>query len=173
MKRLFVCFGFLMIPVFFGCQESPVFDPATDESNLILNKKETINLYCPVMDPISGQCAVRGKVTYDHEVVGTTHYNLTNVRVNLGIKIDAEIMSEAYQVGFPRWTVLANSQQSFFLKNMESSGTLNKGENERSFVKHYNIDNRDDLLLEVNYVVNLNSLRVNRICLAPAKFNSE
>lgn len=166
MKKLFVIPVFFLIMILIGCQENTITEPVAERSSPIFTKEEAINLCCNVKDPLSGECSVIGKLYYIQEV--TTANNSIYATIDLTIKVDAELCSEAIQYGALPWTIQNRSARSFVVKNLQSVNTTFKGESEKQFAVLYNINNRNDISLKIHFLVDLDGLRITSMGIVPA-----
>jgi hypothetical protein len=171
MKKLILSLSLLFLFLFIGCQENQLSEPVLNENNASVAKTEIIDLRCFLIDPAStSQCKLVGKLTYNHEA--TVLSNSTNLLITLLIDIDAWLCGEANHVGYP-WVIRQTNTHTFIVKNFQNLNTTFKSDNERYFVKHYKITNRDDLMLEIKYIVDQYNLRIRSISIAPGQLVSE
>jgi hypothetical protein len=162
MKTLFVLPVFFLILFFIGCQENPITEPVAERSSPILSKEGMINLCCDVTDPfLSGECSVVGTLYYIHEV----RYSNNSVYATIGltIDVDAQLCPKDPQFSFVSWSITKGSTHSFVVKNLQSLNTTFKGESEKQFTELYTISNRKDLMLEIQFLVDLNDLKITSI----------
>ena len=161
MKKLFVLPVFFLIMFFIGCQENPITEPVAERSSPILSKEGTINLCCDVSDPFfSGECSFIGSLYYIHEVKYSN--NSAYATIGLTIDVDAKLCPKDPQFSFVSWTIAKGSTHSFVVKNLglEYSNSIFKGGSEKKFTELYTISNRTDLMLEIQFLVNLNDLKI-------------
>ena len=164
MKKLFVLPVFFLILFFIGCQENPITEPVaerSERSSPLISKEGIINLCCSVSDPLSGECSVVGKLFYIHEV--TTTNNSIYATIDLTIDVNAELCPEAIQFGVLPWNIVNKTTHSFAVKNLQSLNTTFKGESEKQFTQLYTISNRNDIMLEIQFLVDLNELKITSI----------
>lgn len=167
MKKLFVISIVFLTMFFMGCQENQLSEPVLTENDGNILKTELINLSAFLVDPAStSQCKLVGTLAYILET--SVPGNSTNLIINLSIDIDAWLCSEATHIGFP-WVIKQSNNHTFIIKNMQSLNTTFKSDNEKSFVMHYKITNRDDIMLEIKYVVDQNHLRIRSISITPGQ----
>jgi len=171
MKKLFVIPVFFLIMLLIGCQENPITEPVTERSNPLIVKEGVINLGGFLIDPASGSiCKLVGKLSYIHEA--TLPINSTNIVINITTDIDALLCGEAIPIGYP-WVIKQTNHHTFVVKNMQTLNTTYKSDDEKSFVMHYKITNRDDMMLQIKYLVNKDDLKVKSVSFVPGQLVAE
>ena len=167
MKKLFVLPVLFLILFFIGCQENQILEPNVPDGNNSLAKKEIINLCYPIMDPLSGQCYISGKLIYEHS---STQINPVTTVIELNLQLNALLIDEAHVAGNPKWIIVGESNESFRLTKTMSGNNLFKSENldERYFKGYYNVTNRKDIKLELSYMISETALTIQCMKIVPS-----
>ena len=162
MKTLFVIFSFILVLLAGGCKESQINQPdLTVENNYNKTSPVTqttaiqpvvqeLKLCCKALDPIYGECSIKGKVTYIHEAVP---YGDDLVRVGLKIEMDAELCTRF--MGCHKFSICGSSSHTVLLV---LSGT-------KEIKKNYPVCFRPYLRLGVIYEVTAQDIKISKICL--------
>jgi hypothetical protein len=158
MKKLLLVAVVATIWIFSACQDSLVTEPTEDSAEInLLTKEGTINLCCPALDPLTGECSVNGTLSYSHKI---NEVSPSDYMVYITIRIKAEICGEANAVGHLRWIIQERNEHSFQIRNNNADYTFYKDGSEKYFTRRYHVGNRGDILLEIRYRVDLFDLRI-------------
>lgn len=166
MKKLFVLSVVLLIISFLGCQENQITEPVSG-GQLSFSKKEVIDLCCPLNDPLSGQCFISGKIIYDLVASGL---DPTNSLVELNIQLYAKLLDEAHVAGTPQWLIKSDRTETFIITETLNDFNLSKPDNPDKvvFKRLYNVENREDIVLEITYTLTVRTLNIKCMQIAPS-----
>ena len=141
MRTISIIFGFFISLSFFGCRENPV-----NPSETILDSRiNEIPICCCVFDPVTGECNIKGEVTY---MLETLEYIADSVKMKIKLEMDAELCTKLLNP--IKCEIYGNSQNNVFVK---VNGKL-------LFDKTYRISHRSDLILCVQYLITTESVSV-------------
>ncbi|MFO7527009.1 MAG: hypothetical protein R6W68_16265 [Ignavibacteriaceae bacterium] len=160
MKKLFVPLAILLACTFFGCQENQITDPV-----LQLDKKAElpsggwIKLCCPVLDPLSGPCEVRGSVYYKISqpiiIAEPNFVSKQDLKVKISIILEGELCDLLALSNHDRWSINGKSEHSLYFTQDEI----------KTVYKIYPVSNRKDIVLAVKYVVERGKVNISSLSL--------
>jgi len=157
MKNLIVAAVILMLAVLLGCQENLIIQP--DSSPLLKGEKpiqEKIEICCEVNDISYGMCSLNGFVYYTHEVIRNTMHPRVENLVSLKIHMNS-ILCDRLGMLHLEWRVEDKSEDVLYVSE-EGIYLLEKS---------YWIENRDDVVLLVQYLVTTDGVGISKLTLAP------
>lgn len=143
MKILFSLAILMGIICLVGCQENIPTDPITNLSKpspQIIHGK--IPICCEVRDPLSGVCRVDGCVEYTHQIIETPEHPSGVYTILIDLKMNSKLCDRCMMM-HPAWLVKGNSEETI---NVSEEGIA-------LFYKSYEITNREDVVLYVQYLV--------------------
>ena len=126
-----------------GCQENIPTDPITDLSKpspQII--RDRIPFCCDVSDPRSGVCKANGCVEYIHEIIATQENQSGVYTISIKLHMNSKLCDKCMMM-HPEWLIKGNSEETI---NVSEEGIA-------LFYKSYNITNREDIVLYVQYLV--------------------
>jgi len=126
-----------------GCQENIPTDPITDLSKprpQIIRDK--IPICCEVCDPLSGVCRVNGCVEYTHQIIATPENPSGVYTISISLQMNSKLCDRCMMM-HPAWLIKEGSQETI---NVSQEGIA-------LFYKSYDISNREDAVLYVQYLV--------------------
>lgn len=142
MKKVLLILIAAIFLVVIGCQENPITEPIQSfykQGNPTF--EETIKLCCVLADPAWGNCQLTGEVDYVHQIPQNPEENgLYLISLNLNMN------SELYRLDGPvttQYTITGQSEDEFYVSE-EGIYILDKV---------YEIENRTDIVLVVQYLV--------------------
>lgn len=144
MKKFFSTLVVFSVVLLIGCQESLINEP----ENTSLDKrvesvtKDVIKICCEVQDPLSGQCNLSGDLEYEHRIINRAMNPLGLNEVALHLEMDSELCDLLGMV-HAEWKVQGCCDDVIYVSE-EGIVILEK---------EYNITNREDVRLYVNYLV--------------------
>jgi hypothetical protein len=143
MKKFFITLVTITIFFVLGCQENPVTEPLKS-----FNKRgnesveETINLCCALADPAGGNCQLNGQVRSVHQILQNSTEEDGLYLVSLSLNMNSELC-RLDGPATTRWKIEGQSQDEFYVSE-EGIYILDK---------IYEIENRMDIVLVVQYLV--------------------
>ena len=153
MKKFFLTFVVFSLALLIGCQENLINEPETTS----LNKKgetvtkDVIKICCAVQDPISGQCNLNGEVGYTHSIINRYMNPLGLYEVALHLEMDSELCDVLGPIHL-EWRVQGISDDIVLASD---EGIVVQ--------KDYDITNRQDVQLCVNYLVTKEKVGITNI----------
>lgn len=157
MKTFFVILIAFSLALLIGCQESILNEP---EPEISLDKTATdinnnmIKLCCQVQDPLSGTCNLNGCVTYVHQVINRGMNPLSSKVIALHLNINACLNDIAGSANL-QWRI---EGRSYDLVSVSEEGIL-------LLDKTYNITDRNDVVLYVQYLITTDGVGISSITL--------
>lgn len=161
MKKSFAPLAILLAFAIFGCQENQITDPVVSslDKTEALPSGQWILLNSPVLDPLSGQCMIKGSVYCSlKEYVSVVYPAITEdvpSRYLLKIIFDAELCNVTNNPFNRNWIIKNESSFRFTLKPDEVI-TIHKS---------YPITKREDVVLIVKYDVALKGVSISSMYL--------
>jgi len=156
MKKFSLIIVVFSVLLLLGCQENSVTDPvSTLEKPGRLVTMETIQLHFVIEDPIGGSSEFVGEVNYTLELVKNSQQINTQSLVSVGIEMNSTLADRLGRT-HPEWSSSGRSKESFYVSE----------EGIYIFEKTYNITNREDVVLVVQYLATTEGIGVPNVWLA-------
>ena len=168
MKTLTAIFSIFLIMSFIGCQESLVNQPDIP-INSELNKTaqaDNHNTFSPVhttngeisvlykmYDPLTGDCKVTGKVDYTHSMYGFSPGDQNLAKIEVKLEMNSELITRLMSP--VKYEIHGKSVDIVYV---QGKGTL-------ILEKNYEISNRPDLRLGVQYSVTAEGVTIAKMVL--------
>ena len=158
MKNLFLTLAAFSLAFLIGCQENLINEPSgvltKSEDNLITSN--TIKLNQDVQDPLYGISRLTGRVSYARQVIYDAMNPSAQERISLQINIDCNLNDLLGMVHL-EWRVQGRSTDVIYVSE-EGIVLLEKS---------YQITNRTDVILLVQYLVTTNGVGISNVSLVP------
>ncbi len=157
MKTFFVTLIAFSLALLIGCQESILNEPEPEislEKTATHTSRNTIELCCQVQDPLSGTCNLNGCVTYVHQVINRGMNPLSSKVISLHLNINASL-NDLDGIADLKWRI---EGRSYDLVSVSEEGIL-------LLDKTYNITNRNDVVLYVQYMITTDGVGVSSVTL--------
>ena len=157
MKTFFVTLAVVSLALIIGCQDNLLIEPGPEIS---LDKtandadKNMIKLCCQVQDPLSGTCNLNGCITYVHQVINRGMNPLSSKVISLHLNINASL-NDLDGIADLKWRI---EGRSYDLVSVSEEGIL-------LLDKTYNITNRNDVVLYVQYMITTDGVGVSSVTL--------
>jgi len=153
MKNLFLTCMVLSLVFIFGCQESSITDPTQpltkDEFGTV--NHNVIGLKYKLADPRgAGTLDLTGQVSYNNTIIPSIDDD-GKIWVKVRLEMIAQL-SSIMRTEHPEWKIEEKTEDNMLFSN---TGSVAK-----KLYKTYSITNRDDVVLNVTYLVTLKSVRV-------------
>ncbi|MFO7527011.1 MAG: hypothetical protein R6W68_16275 [Ignavibacteriaceae bacterium] len=150
MKKIFLTQLFIAFFVLSGCTENNISEPETKLTKPYLNTiKENIPVCCLANDPLSGACNVIGNVSYVHQILSGPANERGVYVIQINLEMNTELCDLLGMV-HPAWSVTGNSEDIVYVSE-EGIVILEK---------NYQICNRSDIRLHVQYLITTNGLGI-------------
>jgi hypothetical protein len=143
MKKVLFTIVFFPVILFISCQESSITEPTqslTKKANIAYT--DTINLCCLLADPVGGNCQLTGKVSYNHQIIGSQTEGDGLYLVSLSLEMNSKLC-RLDNPALTEWTIEGQSQDEFYVSE-EGIVIVDKA---------YLITNRNDIILCVQYLI--------------------
>ena len=157
MKKFFSILVVFSLALLIGCQENLINEPETATLNKGTESvsKNVLKICCEFQDPYYGTCKLNGCVTYTHKIVAISVNPMNSIyEVALHIDMDSELSDLTGIVHLP-WRVQGWNEEIVNITEREGV-TLRR---------YYEITNRNDVILGVEYLVTLEGIEIGKIWL--------
>jgi hypothetical protein len=144
MKKLILIVYVFAIFFAVSCNENIL----TDQDSYLLSKpdvrkiSDVIKICCEVFDPYSGACMVNGCVEYEHQLLPGPKDGRDLYTVLLTLKMDSQLCDKLMMMHL-EWLITGKSEDQIVVSE-EGIAIVDK---------YYEITNRDDIVLFVQYLV--------------------
>jgi hypothetical protein len=158
MKQLLFSLVIFSVLLAIGCEENLVNEPA----DALLKQKDnlpsarTIILNYELQDPSYGYSRLSGRVSYVHKIINRAMNPVGLNEISLHIEMNSELDDLLGMVHL-EWTAQGRSDDIVYVSE---EGIL-------LFEKSYQISNRNDVVLLVQYLVTTNGVGISSVSLAP------
>ena len=157
MKKFLSILVVFSLALLIGCQENLINEPETATLNKGTESvsKNVLKICCEFQDPYYGTCKLNGCVTYTHKIVAISVNPMNSIyEVALHIDMDSELSDLTGIVHLP-WRVQGWNEEIVNITEREGV-TLRR---------YYEITNRNDVILGVEYLVTLEGIEIGKIWL--------
>ena len=158
MKKLLsslVVFSVLFVT---GCQENMLNEPTEvlqkHTDNIVT--ANTLKLNYELIDPLYGSSKLSGRVSYVHTIINRTMNPVGLNEISLHIEMNSEL-NDLLGMMHLEWTAQGRSDDIVYVSE---EGIL-------LFEKSYQISNRNDVVLLVQYLVTTNGVGISNVSLTP------
>ena len=142
MKKLFLTAVIFSVLVITACQENSITEPVgTLEKTRNPVNREIIHMNFTIEDPLAGSVELVGDVYYTHELLNCDHRS-NQFLVSVSIEFNSQL-NDMLGMVHKEWNSSGKSEDSMYISE-EGIYILQKA---------YNVTNRDDVVLVVQYLV--------------------
>lgn len=144
---------FLSVFMLVNCSDNSVVEPTTSLSKpYYTSHKDVISICYPLNDPYSGACNISGSATYYHEILSVPPEKDDQFKILVGIEMNSEIF-DMLGMMHPAWSISGFSEDIIYVR--ENGVVL--------LQKEYQICNRPDINLVVDYLISTKGICVSEI----------
>ncbi|MCW8810113.1 MAG: hypothetical protein OQJ93_01115 [Ignavibacteriaceae bacterium] len=153
MKNLFITLVTFSLALIIGCQENQLTEPNTSlEKKTGSINRNIIQICCEVQDPFSGTCNLNGRVVYVHQKINRAMNPTGLLEIALHLEMDSKLCDKLGLVHLD-WNIKGKSDDIVYVSE---EGIL-------LMEKNYQISNRKDIVLHVQYLVTTDGVGISNI----------